>query len=287
MRYTEYPANMHTHCYLDDGKEEMAAYVKRALSLGFRTLGFSCHTPISNQEDSWRASREGIETYFTEFRRLKELYGNEIELYCGMELDYLDRDGELAGMEYIDRLDFTIASVHGMFHEPTGRYLNVDGPVEEFELLLADNFGSDIETMVDTYFRLQADMIRKYSFDILAHCDLIRKRNTGNRYFDPEAGHYIQSAERVVAAVISCGVRIEINTGGMARGVTSDPYPSEWILQRIAAAGTPVVLSSDAHHPDKLDFFYAGSLELMNRCGVRSAELLQNGHWELLKSADA
>ncbi len=258
----------------------MEEYVRQALALGFRTLGFSCHTPIFNQEDSWRASREGIETYFTEFQRLNRVYGERIELYCGMELDYLDREDVLAGIEYLDRLDFTIASVHGMYHEPTRRYLNIDGPVEEFELLLADNFGGNIEAMVDAYYRLQGDMIRRYSFDILGHCDLIKKRNVSNCFFDPQAEYYLRSAEAMLDAVISNNIRIEINTGGMARGATSEPYPSEWMLKRIAAAGTPVVLSSDAHNPVNLDFFYEGALKMMQRCDLQQVELLQDRRWQ-------
>ena len=46
----------------------------------------------------------------------------------------------------------------------------------------------------------------------------------------------------------------EINTGAVARGYRSRPYPCGFLLEEIERLGCPVILSSDCHEKNKLDF---------------------------------
>ena len=178
-----YAANFHTHCYLDDGIGTLEEYVMAAKQTDLTALGFSCHTPMPFSDD-WHMAPEDFPVYCREISRLHKASTASIELYTGLELDYLEDSGILAGMEYVPDIDYCLASVHYMKNIKTNTYLTIDGPVEEFESLLQDNFNGDIKAMVEYYFASEKKLMQNHNFDILGHCDLIKKRNTNNRFFN-------------------------------------------------------------------------------------------------------
>ena len=47
---------------------------------------------------------------------------------------------------------------------------------------------------------------------------------------------------------------IEINTGAMARGYRSVPYPAAFILRELAKSDCSVILGSDCHDKEQLNF---------------------------------
>ena len=272
--------NYHTHCELDDGKSSLEEYVLRARDLGYDHLGFSCHTPMA-EDDAWHLKKCDFPRYLEDVRDLKEYHRSSISIHTGLELDYLELTGELAGSQYMKELDYTIGSVHMMYHRRSQSYLSVDGPVEEFETLLAENFAGDIRSMVAYYFKLQEQMITMHTFDILGHCDLIKKRNTDCRFFDPDEPWYRELALTFLKSVKTHGVRIEVNSGGIARGATHEVYPAPWMLQECARLGIPVVLSSDAHDPEHLAAGFDLALQAVTAAGIGEIQYLDDAQrWE-------
>ena len=279
MEMRRYISSYHTHCGLDDGHGTMEEYVLSALSKGFSALGFSCHAPGTLQ-DEWHMKKDDFSYYLEEIHRLKQVYCDRIELYGGLELDYLEGNGELVGSEYKDQLDFTIASVHMIRHTASGEYLSVDGPIEEFVTLLEDNFNNDIEKFVHYYYSLEERMISEHSFDILGHCDLIKKHNRDNRFFDPQSQWYKKISGHFLKTAAKHNVRIEVNTGGIARGATREVYPSPAMLETCRSLGIPVTLNSDAHQARDLDFFFSSADDLLVQQGYRSVDMLLHGIWQ-------
>ncbi len=277
MTYTCELANYHTHCFLDDGKRPLEEYVLQAVSLGFRALGFSCHAPA---DDDWHMKVQDFSYYCEEIDRLKEQYAGVLELYTGLELDYLDRTGELLGEQYASQVDYTIASVHIFWHRESSQYLSIDGPEEEFLTLLKDRFSGSIRDMAQHYFAMQSRLMEEYSFDILAHCDLMKKRNTGNRYYDPAASWYREAAHELVGTAARKGQRIEVNTGGVTRAALEEFYPAPWMLSAFREQSVPVVISSDAHHPMHLNAHFPGALKAVRDAGYTEAEVLLQGRWQ-------
>ena len=60
----------------------------------------------------------------------------------------------------------------------------------------------------------------------------------------------------------------EINTGAMAKGWKTAPYPAPWILKHIAAKGGSVIINSDCHKAEFLDFGFDEALALAQCTGV-------------------
>lgn len=272
-------SNYHTHCGLDDGHGTLEEIVQKAISKGFSSLGFSCHTPFI-VEDDWHMRKEDFPYYIEELYRLKGVYKDRIELYSGLECDYIEQTGELIGSEYVDKLDYTIGSVHAMYHKESGSYLSFDGPIEEFNTLLRDNFQGDIQAFVLHYYHLQEEMIRQHKFDILGHCDLIKKHNKENLFFDPSSSWYQKIVHRFLKTAAKHHTRIEVNTGGMARGATKEVYPSPYMLGICNEYGIKVTLNSDAHQKDGLDFFFSGADDLLVQIGYKSIDVLYHGFWQ-------
>jgi HisJ family histidinol phosphate phosphatase len=67
----------------------MEDFVRFALSEGFTSYGFSSHAPLPFST-AWTMEWDIMDDYLSEFHRLKEKYAGRIELYIGLEIDYLN-----------------------------------------------------------------------------------------------------------------------------------------------------------------------------------------------------
>lgn len=224
--------------------------------------------------------KEDFPYYLEEIDRLRTLYRDRIEIYAGLELDFLEDTEELVGNEYRDQIDYTIASVHVMKHAKSDAYLAIDGPIEEFETLLNDNFHGSMQQFAGHYFTLVERMMSLYSFDLLGHCDVIKKRNGKLTYFDPSAPWYPKLTSHLLKVAKKHKVRIEVNTGGIARGAIQETYPSMEMIAECAALGIPLTLSSDAHQSSHIDFYFSQADDQLVQAGYRSLDVLQHGMWQ-------
>lgn len=80
--------NFHSHTQFCDGRVPMAEMAAAAVGEGFLHWGFSPHSPIPIPSPC-NMRREDTAAYFSEIERLREKYAGRIELYAGMEIDYL------------------------------------------------------------------------------------------------------------------------------------------------------------------------------------------------------
>ena len=110
-------------------------------------------------------------------------------------------------------------------------------------------FCGDIRALVKTYFELETEMIELGGFDILGHCDLIKKRNSGNRFFNQDEKWYRDQALQMLQSAAGSDIIVEVNTGGLSRKATTEVYPSKWMLDRCLELEIPLTLSADAHNP--------------------------------------
>ena len=104
--------NLHTHTQFCDGHAPMEEFVTEAIALGFTHLGFTPHSPIS-VESPVNMTREQVQEYFDEMERLRRIYGDRINLYTSMEVDYVGAgDGPVSDYFQQLPLDYRIGSVH-------------------------------------------------------------------------------------------------------------------------------------------------------------------------------
>ena len=142
--------NYHSHCSFCDGKAPMEDFVEEAVRQGFAAYGISSHAPLPFPA-RWTLEAERMAAYLAEIDRLKAAYADRIELYAGLEIDYLNEQSNPAS-DYFQKLplDYRIGSVHLI--ESRGKYVDIDTDAETFAENLRLHFDDDLRKLVTDYF---------------------------------------------------------------------------------------------------------------------------------------
>lgn len=268
--------NYHTHCAFCDGKLMPEDYVLSAVKKGFTSIGFTSHAPVLFETD-WTMKPTNLPIYIDLINSLKGKYKNEIQIYTGLETDYYP-----GCKDYRDYpgVDYTIGAIHFIYDEKNRKYMALDGSIDEFIETLDITFNGDIQALVETYYDLLREMLKTHTPDILAHLDVIKKNNINNQFFIETDSWYRKQVEELLKIVKKNNVIVEVNTGGISRGYTTDVYPSSWILRLMKQMDIPLVLNSDAHHPDWIDTYYNNALDIIKKSGYTHERILYDGHWQ-------
>jgi histidinol-phosphatase (PHP family) len=137
--------------------------------------------------------------------------------------------------------------------------------------------------MVKAYYSLLTEMISKRPPDIAGHIDILRKNNAGDRFFSEKFQWYRLAVETALNEIKNKGIIVEVNTGGISRGYTTEVYPSVWIMKMMREMKIPVVLNSDAHNPDWIDAYYEKALTMIKSAGYTTQRVLIDGVWQDVK----
>ena len=115
-------------------------------------------------------------------------------------------------------------------------------------------FDGDIYALCEQYYETVADVADRTDCDIIGHFDLISKFIEKEPQFDVHHPRYIAAWQYAVDELLLFDIPFEINTGAMAHGYRSAPYPSAEIIAYIKKKGGKFVLSSDAHSADAVAY---------------------------------
>jgi len=247
--------NFHTHSTWCDGADAPETIVRAALDKGFRTLGFSSHAMLPQDDVDWVLTPAKAPLYVREIRALAAKYAPRIRILCGAEADYVARPGGARPDRAVYAslgLDYLIGSIHFVV-APDGALVPVDHEVPLLEAGIRDHFGGDARAFVCAYFAQEREMAARFDFDVIGHPDLCRKFNAKHPYFDETASWYRAELERTADAFAASGKLVEVNTGAIARGWLDDVYPSAAFRASLRARGVKFLLGSDAHAAATLD----------------------------------
>ena len=243
--------NLHTHTIYCDGKDTPEELVQRAIELGFTAIGFSGHE-YTPQDGDFCMTKEDTQAYIEEVLALKEKYKDQIAVYLGIERDYF---GTIDTIPY----DYVIGSLHCV--EKDGVLMVVDNTEEMMVENVEKYFDGDYRAYVERYYEIIGDVVGKTGATIVGHFDLITKFNEGGKYFDEEAQWYKDAALTALWKVAESKPIFEINTGAMARGYRTKPYPAQFLLEEINQLGCSVILSSDCHNKMDLNYGFCKIIE--------------------------
>ena len=82
-----------------------------------------------------------MDDYLSEFRRLKAKYADRIELYIGLEIDYLNEESNPSVARFRELpLDYRIGSVH-LLYDDQGEVVDVDVSAATFRRIVDEHFG--------------------------------------------------------------------------------------------------------------------------------------------------
>lgn len=256
-------------------------FVKFALSHKFRAYGFSSHAPLPF-ETFWNMSKEDLPEYLMEIERLKRKYAGRIELYVGLEIDYLDESYN-ASIPYFRNLplDYRIGSIHFLpVAQPLAErnMMCIDGPFRDYERAVDAHFDGEIRRLVARYFSSTLRMIEAGGIDIVGHVDKIYMNGQRCGGFDRQADWFRKPLEECLHLIAEKGLMVEVNTKNLVK--RRETYPHAGYLPRLRELGIPVMVNSDCHYPDLVNDGRAEAFALLKEAGFRTTRELVGGRWE-------
>jgi len=268
----------HTHTSLCKHAQGNAEdYIRRAIGLGLSQIGCSEHIPMpDNFDEKHRMSiGEYYGTYAPQVTELREKYRDDIIVRRGIEADFFPgTEPWVGGFIKENEFDYVIGSVHFLGTWGFDDVVFVHRYVE-----------NDVDRVYEQYFEAVKKSAQSGLFDIIGHCDLVKKfghRPTKN------LGDIIRETMKAIRSNDLC---IEINTSGL-RKPAKEMYPSEQILEIARELRIPLTLGSDAHAPEDvardfdkaiqlIDYYGDGSIatfDRRDRAMVPVSRLVHGGH---------
>lgn len=259
-------SNLHTHSTFCDGRNTPEEIVLAALEKGFSSIGFSGHayTPFD-----LRYCMKNTEGYIWEIGRLKEKYGKDIQIYLGIEEDLFAP---------VDRkaFDYIIGSSH--YFRIGGEYFPIDSNYGYFKKCL-ELFDHNALELADRYYTNFCGYIKARKPDIIGHFDLITKFDESEAQLFLNNAEYNRLAEKFITEAAAADCIFEVNTGAVAKGIRTSPYPSEDLLYVLKKLDAKITLSSDSHSIETLDFAFDETRQRLLEIGFRYCYVLFDGEF--------
>ncbi len=233
----------HIHSTFSDGKNTPEEIILEAIKKGFISIGFSDHGYTFYDLRYCMKDQTG---YINEIKKLKEKYKNQIQIYLGVEED------AFAPLNRND-FDYIIGSSHYSFRN--NNYYPIDSNYDYFKKCL-EAFGNDCLAFAESYYNNFCKYIKTRKPDIIGHFDLITKFDQVGETLFLGNTDYIKISEKYIKEALKSGSIFEINTGAIARGLRTTVYPFENLLHILRKNNAPIILSSDSHSIDTLDFAF-------------------------------
>ncbi len=245
-----YDYHMHTPlCGHATGTPE--EYVKQAVKLGLKEIGFSDHAPMVHKPmPGITMTLEELPKYNAMIEDVRQRFAHQISIKIALESDFLP-GYESKTKSIIDSYpyDYIIGSVHFIddwaFDDPACR--------EYWKKY-------DVNVVYRKYYSLLRQSARTGFFQIIGHCDLPKK-------FGARPSEDLTDEIKATAKVFKdTGVSIEINTAGLRKPV-EEMYPAPDCLKIYRQAGVPLAFGSDAHQPSDLGKDFDKAIDLARSAG--------------------
>lgn len=223
--------NMHTHTTrCKHAKGEDREYVENAIEAGCDVLGFSDHAPYLFEDDyvsPIRMKMNELEGYVDSVLSLKKEYAKDIEIYCGLEMEYFPKLFDRT-MEEIDKypIDFMILGQH--FYDDENGWIT---PKQDWK----------DEAHLEMYVERILAGLATDRFFYVAHPDLVS--------FLGEKSIYRKHMSRIAQELKRRGMPIEINMNGFRAGLH---YPTPEFVKIGIENGNDFIIGVDAHSPKAL-----------------------------------
>lgn len=267
----------HCHTQYCDGASTAEEMVLAAIKAGFPALGFSSHAPVPFPA-FWTMPPAKSEVYTNELLRLKEKYSDQIEIYRGLEVDYI-KDETSVKSPHISafKSDYLVGSIHFMGQLVLdGERWTIDGSPEEFKHGLDHIYGGDIKRLVKDFTQQSVDMMELGGFDIVGHIDKICQH--GREYFSLDDKWYRDELMTLLECAKANDYIVEINTKHYH--VLGFFFPHQQFIKELKRLNIPVQVNSDCHQKEMMTAAYPLAYEALKAAGINEERVLLQGKWQ-------
>ncbi|MDR3309621.1 MAG: histidinol-phosphatase [Tannerella sp.] len=274
-------SNFHSHCIFCDGRSHPEKFIKFALANHFRAYGFSSHSPLPF-ETFWNMSKEDTPEYIAEIQRLKVKYSDFIEIYLGMEIDYLSETYNATLPYFRDLpLDYRISSIHFMpWQTPLleDNMVCIDGSYDGFKDGINEHYNGSIRALTEDFFRHSMKMVELGGFDIVGHIDKVYMNGSKHPDFNINAEWFRKPFLELLDLIAEKGLIVEINTKNFLR--RNETYPHLSSYKELKTRNIPIMVNSDCHYPDLVNDGRKETILLLREAGFRSTREIVKGQWQ-------
>lgn len=259
-----YKQNLHTHTVFCDGKDTPEEMVLTAIEKGFDSIGFSGHSSMYYAPKNGM-SPDGTQSYKDCIHELKTEYADKLKIFCGIEFDMY------SGIDLSD-YDYRIGAVH--YLKKDGQVIPMDRTQQVVQDVINNHFGGDGMAYAKHFYETLARLPEYGSFDIVAHFDLLSKHSENIMFFDESSKQYRNAALEAMSALRGKIPYFEVNTGAIARGYRTTPYPAPFLIDEFKNMGFGALITSDCHNREMLDCHYNEALQLLRTHGFEEIYIL-------------
>ena len=269
--------NYHSHSLYCDGRANMEDFIRFALSEGFTSYGFSSHAPLPFST-AWTMEWDAMDDYLAEFHRLKAKYAGQIELYIGLEIDYLNEESNPSVVRFRELpLDYRIGSVH-LLYDDKGEIVDVDVTADKFCRVVDKHFNGDLVRVVHLYYDRLMRMVELGGFDIVGHADKMHYNASAYHPGLLDESWYDALIQGYFDAIARKGYIVEINTKSYLELGTF--YPNERYFPVLLEKGIRVQVNSDSHYPERINNGRLQALMALQASGYHTVTEMYNNEWK-------
>ncbi|MCL1947279.1 MAG: histidinol-phosphatase HisJ family protein [Chitinivibrionia bacterium] len=258
------------------GVDDIEAIVEKAIFMKHPNITFIIHTPrltnfryFSEETMNIKFIRgsEAYQNYAQKIIDLKEKYAQKINIYYGIELEWL---GAKLGLQWnrskilqVPDADFVIGSVHF-----SKEGLPYDGSKEESQKLLA--IRGSLQNYWGQYFEELIEMVSYSSnmIHVVGHLDLPKLYVDFPEEFTQldNCDNFVCDRLRALLEMISeNNLALDLNLAGLRKGCGI--YPKLPILKRAKTLKIPIAIGTDAHHIKDYGEFYGKGIDYAKKAG--------------------
>lgn len=246
--------DFHLHTKMSyDSDADIDEVICTAISKGMKYISITDHHDF--ELDGGVFEQKNPKEYYDTIYSFKKKYSEKINISVGIELGVEACQAKrLYSFTSQFPFDFIIGSIHG-----------VDGLDPYY-----DNYWKGLTTKegMEKYFDAIINSLNVYDdFDVLGHIDYairyaLHESEKHYSYHD-----FRDRLDTILNKIISMGKGIEINTGGLRKGL-STTNPCEEIIKKYREYGGKIItVGSDAHTASDIGADFTTAREILLRCG--------------------
>jgi histidinol-phosphatase (PHP family) len=130
------------------------------------------------------------------------------------------------------------------------------------------------------YYERLVDYIVKRKPDVIGHFDLITKFDELEASLYLENKEYKKLAKESLLKALESQSIFEVNTGAIARGYRTSPYPALNLLHVLKKNDGKVMINTDCHNKEKLDCQVKETRALLKDVGFSFVYVLYDGEFK-------
>lgn len=267
--------DFHLHSsFSGDSTASMESMILKGIALGLTHMCFTEHNDFDfppymdiTTADTFLLNAD---TYLYDLLKYREKYKDRIHILFGAELGlqpHLARAN--AAFAKSHDYDFIIGSSH---------VCNGKDPYYP-----AFYEGRSEEEAYCEYFQSIIDNIKKFTnFDVYGHLDYV-VRYGPNKDTKYSYAKYQDLLDAILKLLIENGKGIEINTGGVVKGLR-ELHPCTAVIKRYHELGGEIItIGSDAHKPEAITAYFHRAEDVLKECGFRYYTIFEKRIPEFIK----